>query len=329
MLSNRALPVAVSKDGRPRPKAGSTSMKVAIAGASGFIGSALASSLVDAGHTVTALTRQPDRYSGAGTPVMADIDSPQSLKDALIDHDAAYYLVHSLAGPDFAERDRAGAHAFSDAATNAGLSQIIYLGGLGDDGDDLSAHLRSRREVEAILMDSAPTTALRAGIVIGDGGISWEILRQLVQRLPVMVTPRWVETRTQPIALADALGDLTGVLGHLAAIGESFEIGGPEPLTYRTMMVTVSRLMGLKRTIIPVPFLSPRLSSHWLRLITDVDLTTARALVDSMTNEVIVRDHRIEVLLGHARLSFEEAVADALHRRDVRLGVASEVRADH
>ena len=195
-------------------------------------------------------------------------------------------------------RDRAGAHAFSDAATNAGLSQIIYLGGLGDDNDDLSEHLRSRREVEAILMDSAPTTALRAGIVIGDGGISWEILRQLVLRLPVMVTPRWVETRTQPIALADALGDLTSVLGHSGAIGETFEIGGPAPLTYRTMMVTVSRLMGLRRTIIPVPFLSPRLSSHWLRLITDVDLTTARALVDSMTNEVIVRDHRIETLLG-------------------------------
>lgn len=304
-------------------------MKVAIAGASGFIGSALASSLVDAGHAVTALTRQPDRYSGAGTPVIADIDSPPSLKPALVGHDAAYYLVHSLAGSDFAERDRAGAHAFSDAATNAGLSQVIYLGGLGDDGDDLSEHLRSRREVEAILMDSAPTTALRAGIVIGDGGISWEILRQLVQRLPVMVTPRWVETRTQPIALADALGDLTGVLGHSGAIGETFEIGGPAPLTYRTMMVTVSRLMGLRRTIIPVPLLSPRLSSHWLRLITDVDLTTARALVDSMTNEVIVRDHRIETLLGHTRLPFEEAVADALRHRDVRLGLATAVRANH
>jgi uncharacterized protein YbjT (DUF2867 family) len=304
-------------------------MKIAIGGASGFIGSALASALVNAGHTVTALTRRPDRYAGAGTPFKADIDDPQSLKSALRDHDAAYYLVHSLAGADFAERDRAGAHAFADAAMIAGLSQIVYLGGLGDDGDNLSEHLRSRREVETILMDSAPTTALRAGIVIGDGSISWEILRQLVQRLPVMVTPRWVETRTQPIALADALGDLTGVLGHPGTLGETFEIGGPASLTYRTMMVTVSRLMGLKRTIIPVPFLSPRLSSHWLRLITDVDLTTAQALVDSMANEVIVRDHRIESLLGRTRLPFEAAVVDALHQREVRLGGTAADRADH
>ena len=185
--------------------------------------------------------------------------------------------MHSLADTDFAERDRAGAHAFADAANGAGLTQVVYLGGLGDDDDDLSPHLRSRREVESILLRTAPTTALRAGIVIGDGGISWEILRQLVERLPVMVTPRWVETRTQPIALDDALFDLTGVLGRAEAIGEIYEIGGPEPLTYRRMMQTVSDIMGRRRVIVPVPLLSPRLSSHWLRLITNVDLTTARA----------------------------------------------------
>ena len=220
-----------------------------------------------------------------------------SLRRALEGHDAAYYLVHSLAEADFAARDRIGAHTFATAATNAGLGQIIYLGGLGDDGDDLSEHLRSRREVESILMDIAPTTALRAGILIGDGSISWEILRQLVERLPVMITPRWVQTRTQPIALDDALHDLTGVLGRSDTIGETYEIGGPEPLTYRQMMVTVSRIMNHRRLILPVPLLSPRLSSHWLRLITDVDLTTARALVDSMTNEVIVHDRRIDALL--------------------------------
>jgi uncharacterized protein YbjT (DUF2867 family) len=189
---------------------------------------------------------------------------------------------------------------------------------LGDDGDDLSAHLRSRREVEHILLDSVPTTALRAGIVIGNGSISWEILRQLVTRLPVMVTPRWVETRTQPIALADALFDLTGVLGRSDTIGQSYDIGGPEPLTYRHMMLTVSRLMGYRRVIVPVPLLSPRLSSHWLRLITDVDLTTARALVDSMSNEVIVNDHRINQLLAHQPMAFETAVVAALDAREGR-----------
>ena len=202
--------------------------------------------------------------------------------------------MHSLADTDFAERDHAARTTFVDAANGAGLTQVVYLGGLGDDDDDLSPHLRSRREVESILLQTAPTTALRAGIVIGDGGISWEILRQLVERLPVMVTPRWVETRTQPIALDDALFDLTGVLGRAEAIGEIYEIGGPEPLTYRRMMQNVSDIMGRRRVIVPVPLLSPRLSSHWLRLITNVDLTTARALVDSMTNEVIVHDHRIE-----------------------------------
>jgi nucleoside-diphosphate-sugar epimerase len=259
-------------------------VKVAIAGASGFVGSALAAELSRQGHDVRALTRRPDAYRGAGSAVRADITDPASLTEALADQDAAYYLVHSLAGADFADQDRAGAHAFADAASAAELRQIVYLGGLGEDSDDLSEHLRSRREVESILMDAVPTTALRAGIVIGDGSISWEILRQLVTRLPVMVTPRWVETRTQPIGLDDAL-------------------------------------------IVPVPFLSPRLSSHWLRLITDVDLTTAQALVDSMTNEVVVRDNRIRELLDHQPVSFEAAVADALRARDQRGGAALRARA--
>jgi uncharacterized protein YbjT (DUF2867 family) len=290
-------------------------MKVAIAGASGFIGSALADCLTAQGHEVRALTRRPDDYRGAGSAVRADITDAGSLTDALEGQDAAYYLVHSLARNDFAEQDRVGARAFADAAVKANLSQIVYLGGLGDDGDDLSEHLRSRREVETILMDTAPTTALRAGIVIGHGSISWEILRQLVTRLPVMITPRWVQTRTQPIGLADALFYLAGVLGRPDTIGQVYEIGGPEALTYRRMMETVSRLLGLQRFIIPVPLLSPRLSSHWLRVITDVDLTTAQALVDSMTNEVVVRDHRIEEMLGHRPVSFEASVEAALSAR--------------
>jgi uncharacterized protein YbjT (DUF2867 family) len=301
-------------------------MRIAVTGATGFIGAAVAEALLDDGHEVTALTRHPDDYSGAGRAVHADIGDAQSLRRALDGQEAAYYLVHSLAVEDFAVRDREGASAFAAAATGAGLSQVVYLGGLGDDRDELSEHLQSRREVESILRDGAPTTALRAGIVIGDGSISWEILRQLVERLPVMITPRWVQTKTQPIALADAVIDLVGVLGRPDAIGEVYDIGGPEALTYRDMMVITSRVMDRHRVIAPVPLLTPRLSSHWLRLITDVDLTTARALVDSMTNEVVVRDRRLDELLGHTPMTFAEAAAKALVAR-VERRAAAEVRA--
>jgi uncharacterized protein YbjT (DUF2867 family) len=308
------------------PLLGRCAVRVAVTGATGFIGAAVARALTDDGHDVTALTRHPDDYAGAGRAVHADIGDADSLRRALDGLEAAYYLVHSLAVEDFAVRDRAGGTAFAAAAAGAGLSQVVYLGGLGDDRDDLSEHLRSRREVESILRDGAPTTALRAGIVIGDGSISWEILRQLVERLPVMITPRWVQTKTQPIALDDALVDLVGVLGRPDTIGEVYDIGGPEALTYLEMMVIACRVMDRHRVIVAVPVLTPRLSSHWLRLITDVDLTTARALVDSMTNEVVVRDHRLDELLGHTPMTFAEAAAKALAVR-VERRAAAEVRA--
>ena len=264
------------------------------------------------------MTRRPHAYAGAGRPIEGDVADPLGLASALAGQDAAYYLVHSLDAPDFVDRDRQGAAAFASAATEAGVRQVIYLGGLGDDSDALSQHLRSRREVEGVLANAAPTTVLRAGIVIGDGGISWEILCQLIERLPVMVTPRWVQTRCQPIAVADAIAFLGGVLGRADAIGATFEIGGPEALTYREMLETVAGLTGRRRLIVPVPLLSPRLSSHWLRLITDVDLATAQALVDSMTNEVVVRDRRIEALLGHRPMRFREAAIEALEARQRR-----------
>jgi uncharacterized protein YbjT (DUF2867 family) len=298
-------------------------VKILVTGATGFVGQHLATALDAAGHEVTAMTRHPETYTGAGTAERGDIDDADSLRAALDGKQVAYYLVHSLASTDFVERDRAGAKAFAAAADDAGVEQIVYLGGLGEEGDELSDHLRSRREVESILLDAAPTTALRAGIVVGDGGISWELLRQLVERLPAMITPRWVETRTQPIALADAVTYLVGVAGRDEALGRSYDVGGPDVITYRDMLLTVARMTGRRRLVVPVPFLSPRLSSHWLRLTTDVDLQTASSLIDSMSNEVIVHERDVEDLVGHRPMDFVDAAAAALASRARRLGTDS------
>ncbi|WP_329045517.1 NAD(P)H-binding protein [Amycolatopsis sp. NBC_01488] len=291
-------------------------MRVLVAGASGFVGSRLCPALAEAGHEVLAMTRHPAKYDGAGTPVRGDVADVGSLRDALEDAEAAYYLVHSLDSADFTRRDADAARAFARAASDAGVRRIVYLGGLGDDDDTLSEHLASRREVERLLGETGvPVTVLRAGIVIGHGGTSWELTRQLVEHLPAMVTPRWVGTRTQPIAIADVVRYLAGVLDHPEAEGRTFEIGGPEVLAYRDMLQRVAAIEGRPLVIVPVPLLSPRLSSYWLSLVTDIDVTTGRALIDSMTNEVVVRDDAIRRIVEFEPMGYDEAVLQALGER--------------
>jgi uncharacterized protein YbjT (DUF2867 family) len=292
------------------------SRTVLVTGASGFIGSRLCRALDDAGYDVRAMTRRPDEYTGTGTPVRGDVQDPESLAAALAGVDAAYYLVHSLESDDFERKDAAAARNFARAAAAARLERIVYLGGLGADGDRLSPHLRSRREVEQLLGSTGvPVTALRAAVVVGHGGISWELTRQLVAHLPLMITPKWVNTRTQPIAVADVVRYLVGVLDPPEARGRVFEIGGPDVLRYIDMLTRVAGVSGKRLPHVAVPLLTPRLSSAWLALVTDVDFATARNLVDSMTTEVVVTDHSIVDLVPGDPIGYDDAVRMALAER--------------
>ncbi len=290
---------------------------VLVTGASGFIGRRLVPLLTERGHDVRAMTRRPESYDGAGTPVRGDVHDPETLREPLAGVDVAYYLVHSLDQPDFEARDAAAARAFGRIAAEQGVRQIVYLGGLGDEAEDLSAHLRSRRQVEGLLGEAGvPVTVLRAAVVVGHGGISWEITRQLVKNLPAMVAPKWASTITQPIALDDVVRYLAGVLGVEEALGECFELGGPDQMTYVDMLQQAARIVhGRRVPILRVPLLTPRLSSLWLALVTDVDLTTGRNLIDSMDVECVVRDWRIRDLVPGEPLDYEEAVRRALADR--------------
>ena len=291
-------------------------MRVLVAGSTGFVGRELCPALRAAGHDVVAMTRRPEDYDGIGEPVRGDVAEPASLASALQGSEAAYYLVHRLGEKNFARVDAQAATAFGAAAAEAQVGRIIYLGGLGDTNDDLSEHLRSRREVETLLGDGGvPVTVLRAGIIVGDGGISWEMTRQLVEHLPAMVTPRWVHTKTQPIAVADVIRYLVGVLETPETTGRVFDIGGPEVLEYVQMLRRVAAIEGRPLLVLPVPLLSPSLSSLWLALVTDVDVATGRALIDSMTNEVVVRDDSIRSLVPFTPMDYDAAVRVALGDR--------------
>ena len=303
-------------------------MRILVTGASGFVGSRLTTALEEAGHEVRAMTRQPERYRGAGIPVAGDVAQEASLTAALEGCEVAYYLVHSLDDPDFERKDADAARAFARTAAAAGVRRIVYLGGLGRDADRLSPHLRSRREVEQLLGETGvPVTVLRAGIVVGHGGVSWEMTRQLVAHLPAMVTPRWVSTRTQPIAVADVVRYLVGVLDAPEAEGRVFEVGGPEVLTYLQMMTRVADIQNRHLFVVPVPLLSPQLSSRWLAFVTDIDVATGRSLIDSMTNEVVVTDDAIRTVVPFEPMDYDEMVVTALvERARERRRLASERR---
>ena len=259
---------------------------------------------------------QPRWLSRRGAAGPRGCSRPASLGAALGGCEAAFYLVHSLNDADFERKDAAAAVAFGHAAARAGLRRIVYLGGLGDDNDALSDHLRSRRTVEKLLGSAGvPVTVVRAGIIVGHGGISWELTRQLVEHLPAMITPRWVATRTQPIAADDIVRYLLGVLALPQAEGRVFEAGGPEVLQYATMLRRVAAIEGRPLPILSVPLLTPWLSSLWLALVTDVDTATGRALVDSMTNEVIVRDQSLRDLIPFDPMPYDDAVRKALSER--------------
>lgn len=289
---------------------------VLITGASGFIGRRLTPLLHSRGYRMRCMSRSASLAGLEGVEtVQGDMLTPLSLPAILEGVDTAFYLVHSMAGgrAGFERRDREAAENFVRAAERAGVRRVIYLGGLGETGDELSEHLRSRLEVAEILRSgSFATTFLRAAVIIGAGGASFEMVRFLVERLPLMITPRWVNTRCQPIAVADVITYLAGCLADERTSGRTFDIGGPEVLTYRAMMERFAAIEGRTLYILPVPVLSPKLSSYWVGLITPVPPSVSMPLIEGLKNEVICRDTAIRELIPCALTGYDEAVRQAL-----------------
>jgi uncharacterized protein YbjT (DUF2867 family) len=292
---------------------------IAVTGASGFIGGHLVRHLRDREYKVRALVRNPDAVQLDGVEVeRINLTDISDLTNNLRNIDTAYYLIHSMkdANKSFAEQDRHAAENFAKASEKAGVKRIIYLGGLGEMGEFLSEHLKSRTEVGKILQSgTVPTTVLRAAIILGPGSASWQMLRQLVERLPLMITPRWVETKCQPIALRDVLGYLHGCLNAPQTAADTFDIGGPDVLTYRQMMLGLADVLGKRRWIYGIPVLTPKLSSYWVDLVTDVPSSIARPLIDGLKNEVVCRDNRIKTYVPLTLTSYREAIALAVNEQ--------------
>ena len=296
---------------------------VLVTGATGYIGGRLVPELLDAGHEVRCLVRTPSKLHGIDwadrvTVVQGSLQDHEPVREAMDDCEAAYFLVHSMGGAeDFAATDRRNARTFTEAAAaTPTMQRIVYLGGLGEEGEDLSHHLSSRHEVGDILrVGTVPVTELRAAVIIGSGSASFEMLRNLVEVLPAMVTPRWVDTKVQPIAIRDILHVLVTVLDRPDTLARTIEVGGPDVLTYREMMQTYADVAGLrKRLIVPVPVLSPSLSSRWVGLVTPLPGGLARPLVESLVNEVIVRNPTVDLFADHPAVPFRESLELAVRR---------------
>jgi len=296
-----------------------------VAGATGYIGGRLVPRLLDAGYHVRALARSPEKLSNrpwAKHPqleiVKGDVLDKKSLQQGMLNCRAAYYLVHSM-NPDvgdFAHTDRQAAQNMAEAAAEVGLDQIIYLSGLGETQEKLSHHLQSRTEVGLILRQgSVPVTILRAAMIIGSGSASFEILRYLVERLPIMVTPRWIDTPCQPIGVRNVLHYLLGCIETSETLGETYDIGQPEVTNYRELMEIYAEEAGLpRRWVIPVPVLTPRLSSYWIHLVTPVPASIARPLAEGLSNPVVCEENRITRILPQELFDARQAIRLALER---------------
>lgn len=300
---------------------------VLVTGATGYVGGLLVPKLLDDGWAVRALTRSADKlgsreWADRVEIVEGDVTSGDDLREALSGVDVAYYLVHSMdGGGDLARRDRELAEGFAAAAADAQVSRIVYLGGLHPEGADLSVHLASRVEVGQVLLDApVPAAVLQAAVVLGDGSVSFDMLRYLTERLPAMVAPQWLRNRIQPIAIDDALHYLVGAAGLPAEVNRTFDIGGPEVLTYEEMIQRFASVMGLRRRlIVGVPVLTPWLASHWVGIITPVEADVAKPLVGSLVHEVVRREHDLDEHVGlpdRGLLGFDDAVRLAM--RDAR-----------
>jgi len=295
--------------------------RVLLTGATGYVGGRLLAALESRGIPLRCLLRRPEALRGRAAPstevVAGDALDSNSVSRALEGIGTAYYLIHSMGGEDFAARDREAARLFGSAARTAGVSRIIYLGGLGERSPDLSEHLKSRQETGAILRESGvPVVELRASIVLGSGSLSFEMIRALVERLPVMICPRWVGVEAQPIGIDDVIAYLLAALDLPLGAERIYEIGGPDRVTYGDLMREYARQRGMRRLLIPVPLLTPRLSSLWLGLVTPLYARVGRKLVDSMRNPTVIRDPTALAVFPVKPRGVREAIARALLKED-------------
>jgi len=297
---------------------------VLVTGATGYVGGRLVPRLLEAGYQVRCLVRDPARLQGRPwfdkvEIVQGDVLQPETLSTALQDVDAAYYMIHSMkSSTDFHQRDLKAARNFGNAAKSAGVQRLIYLGGLVDPNTELSEHLSSRQQTGQVLGEAGiPVTEFRAAAIIGSGSLSFEMVRYLTERVPIMICPRWVYTRTQPVAIRDVLNYLVAALEVPESTGQIIEIGGADVMTYGEMMLGYARARGLRRYLVPVPVLTPRLSSHWVHWVTPIPAEIAKPLIQGLRNELIVREDTAQRLFPNIHpIDYQTAVQRALARLD-------------